>query len=164
MKESNRKPNPAKTNDFDEDLFAAPTAEREKMELREERLQVDKHEVPRGEVSLEKDVVEDKKSIDIPVSREEVCVERRPVTDAENDARDVSMEDDKESIRIPVTEERLDVKKEPVVKEEVVIEKKQKQDIETVVEDTVKREEAHLEEEGDPEVKERFTDDHKDNL
>lgn len=140
------------------------TAEREKMELREERLQVDKHEVPRGEVSLEKDVVEDKKSIDIPVSREEVHVERRPVTDAENDARDVSMKDDKESIRIPVTEERLDVKKEPVVKEEVVIEKKQKQDIETVVEDTVKCEEAHLEEEGDPEVKEKFTDDHKDHL
>jgi Domain of unknown function (DUF2382)/Heat induced stress protein YflT len=49
------------------------------VQLREEELQARKTPVETGEVRLGKDVVEERKSVEVPVTREEVYVERRPV-------------------------------------------------------------------------------------
>ncbi|MFL5515181.1 MAG: YsnF/AvaK domain-containing protein, partial [Gemmatimonadales bacterium] len=59
-----------------------------------------------------------------------------------------------EEIRIPLMEEEVRVEKTPVVREEVSVRKRQVQDTERVSE-TVRREEARIESEGDARVSER---------
>ncbi len=140
-----------RTHQFDRNM------QEEKMRLREERLSVDKEEVERGEISLHKDVVEEEQSFDVPVSHEEVYVERRPVNEYESDANEFKMQQDDATIRIPITEERLEVTKKPYVSEEIVVGKRQVEDIETVNE-TVKREEAHFEQSGEVDVQDEFID------
>lgn len=132
-------------------------SEKETLRLHEERLNVNKERVQTGEVYVEKEVIEEEQVIDVPVEREEVFVERRPVTDGDLtatdddltafDDRDRAFKDDGETIRVPITEERVEVTKKPVVTEEIVIGKRKVEEIETV-RDTVRREEAHIEEDG----------------
>ncbi|RHW40704.1 YsnF/AvaK domain-containing protein [Neobacillus notoginsengisoli] len=133
-----------------------PNGERT-MELREEQLDIQKDRVQTGEVEVHKDVVEEQETIDVPVSREEVYVDRRPVDGARADAGRVG---DDETIRVPIVEEKVEVTKKPVVNEELVIGKKEVQSTEKVVEN-VKREEAHIESDGeldldDDQRKDRF--------
>ncbi|MCM3709001.1 YsnF/AvaK domain-containing protein [Sporosarcina luteola] len=139
------------TNQFDRNM------QEEKMRLREERLRVDKEEVERGEVTLHKDVVEEEQSFDVPVMREEVYVERRPVNEYDSDVDEFKMMQDEETIRVPITEERLEVTKRPYVSEEIVVGKRQFVDTESVNE-TVRREEAHLEQSGEVDVQDEFVD------
>lgn len=112
------------------------------LRLREEQLDVSKERVQTGEVEVHKDVVEEQQRVNIPVSREEVYVERREVNEAASDVDGVI--DDGETIRVPIMEEKVEVTKKPVVTEELVIGKREVTDTEQVVE-SVKREEAHLE-------------------
>ncbi|MBV9258151.1 MAG: DUF2382 domain-containing protein, partial [Ktedonobacteraceae bacterium] len=56
----------------------ANTDEERRLKLREERLNVGKQTVQSGEAGLHKDVIEEQQSVDVPVNREEVWVERRP--------------------------------------------------------------------------------------
>ncbi len=51
------------------------------MELREERMAVDKRPVAEGEVTVRKDVVTEQQTVDVPVAHEEVSVTRRPVSE-----------------------------------------------------------------------------------
>src|SRR5919204_2840532 len=55
------------------------TAEEGTLQLREEELQARKTPVETGQVTLGKDVVEEQKTVEVPVTREEVYVERRAV-------------------------------------------------------------------------------------
>ncbi|KIL76937.1 YsnF/AvaK domain-containing protein [Bacillus badius] len=129
----------------------------QRIRLREERLEVDKERVQKGEVYVEKDIVEEPRTVDVNVERDEVYVERRAVDEVAA-ARDTSpIVDDDHTIRIPITEEHVEVTKRPVVSEELVIGKRKVQDTETVS-DTIKREEAHIAKEGDIEVEEETTD------
>lgn len=146
-------------NRFDETDQFDRNMQEEKMRLREERLSVDKEEVERGEVTLHKDVVEEEQSFDVPVMREEVYVERRPVNEyeSESDVNEFKMQQDDETIRVPITEERLEVTKKPYVSEEIVVGKRQVEDTETVNE-TVKREEARFEQSGEVDVQDEFVD------
>lgn len=123
----------------------------ETMKVHEERLNVDKQQVQKGEVTVDKNIVEDRKTVDIPVEHEEITIERRPV----NGELDESAEDfrtatafDNETIRVPVTEEKVEVTKKPVVTEEIVINKKRVTDTEHV-DETVKREEVNVNQEGE---------------
>ena len=120
-------------------------SEEERLQLREERLKVDKENVRTGEVNVDKHVETDHQEFDVPVERDEVTIERRPV-DGERKAggMDDNLEDD-DSIHIPVSEERVNVDKESVVDEEVVVKKDKVQDTEHVSED-VRREEVDIDE------------------
>jgi len=120
------------------------------MQLREEELQARKTSVETGQVHLGKDVVEEERTMEVPVSREEVYVERHPVDRRPAD-RPIS-ESDTETIRVPVTEERVDVEKQPVVYEEVGVGKRVTQDTQQVS-DTVRREELRVDNDGDVEVR-----------
>lgn len=115
------------------------------IKLREEQLDVEKDRFQTGEVKVHKDVVEEQESINVPVSREEVYVERREVDGLDAGAGEIG---DDETIRVPIVEEKVEVTKRPVVAEELVIGKKEVQSTERVVEN-VKREEAHIESDGD---------------
>ncbi|MCJ0935767.1 DUF2382 domain-containing protein [Mammaliicoccus sciuri] len=112
----------------------------ESVQLHEERLNVDKENVETGEASVDKHVVEEEQEFDVPVEREEVTIERRPVNEKVDE--DFNANDD-DSVHIPLHEERVKVDKENVVSEEIVIKKNKVQDTEHVSE-KVKHEEADI--------------------
>ena len=118
------------------------------MQLREEELQARKQPVETGQVSLGKEVVEEQKSIEVPVSREEVYVERRPV---ERPADRPVGEAAERTIEVPVREERVETEKQPVVYEEVGVGKREVTETQQVSE-TVRREEARIDRQGDVNV------------
>ncbi len=126
---------------------AADTGERV-LRLREEVLNVNKMRVQAGEVRLHKEVVEEQKTVNVPVTHEEVVIERRPVTGAPVDNTPIGQD---ETIRIPVSEEQVTVTKTPVVTGEVAIGKQAVQETQQVT-DTVRREEARVDRQGDVDI------------
>jgi uncharacterized protein (TIGR02271 family) len=114
------------------------------LRLREERLNVDKQRVQAGQVGLHKEVVEEQKTIDVPVTHEEVYIERRPVTDGTDDGTPIGTD---EQIRVPVSAEQVNVSKNTVATGEVVIGKRQVEETQRVS-DTVRHEEARLDQQG----------------
>lgn len=98
-----------------------------RMTRAEEELRIGKREVPAGEVVVAKHVETERVTEDVPVTRERVSVERRPVSEMRGSA-DIGPDE----IRIPVVEEELVVEKRAVVKEELVISKERVADTERV--------------------------------
>ena len=121
--------------------------EARKLRLREEQLDVSKNKVQTGEVEVRKEIIEEQKTINVPVSHEEIVIERRAVN---NDSTATPIGAD-ETIRIPVSEEQVEVHKNTVVTGEVDIHKREVQGTEQV-KDTVKREEARVDKSGDVKV------------
>ena len=109
--------------------------------LREEQLDITKERVQVGELQLHKEVVEEQRTVHVPLIREEVYVERRPVIDGKYDGSPFTED---EIIRIPITEERIDVTKRPVVVEEVIVGKRKIQETKQV-QDIIRKEEARIE-------------------
>jgi uncharacterized protein (TIGR02271 family) len=103
----------------------------------EEDLETRKTAQQAGEVTVSKDVVEEKRTIEVPVTREEVRVERRPV--GGESTTDDSDAFSGETIRVPVMEEQVAVSKVARPVEEIEVEKVQTQDTERV-EDTIRKE------------------------
>lgn len=115
-----------------------PTAPADEvLQLREEQLDVDKETVQTGEAVVKKVVTEETHTIEVPVSKEELVIERKPVNARPSDNDDFSSEESE--IRIPLTEEQVHLSKEPVVTEEVRISKRDVQDTEHVS-DTLRKE------------------------
>lgn len=127
-------------DDYDNTNIAMDAEREERLQLHEEKLKVDKERYQAGEVNVTKHVVEDTQTVEVPVTREEVYIERRAVT--EETAAGVVF-DDGENIHIPVMEERIEVTKRPVVSEEIIVGKREVHDTETVSE-RVRREEADI--------------------
>lgn len=123
--------------------------DQEHIELREEELRVEKERVEAGEVKLRKEVVKENKTIDVPVTREEVVVEKRSVGGHRPASGDIGED---EEITVPVMQEQIQVEKTPVVREEVSLKKQQVQDTRQVS-DTVRREEAWVDTAGRAEVR-----------
>jgi uncharacterized protein (TIGR02271 family) len=121
------------------------------MTLQEERLRARKERAKTGEVEIHKKVVSEEQSMDVPVTREEVHIERRKVDRAVPSDRPIGED---ETITVPIYEERVTPEKETVVSEEIEIGKRNVQDTERVS-GTVRRERADIEREGDVDVDER---------
>ncbi len=121
------------------------------VQLREEELQTRKTSQETGRVQLGKDVVEEHRTMDVPVTREEVYVERRPVDRRPSD-RPIDA-NATETTEVPVREEQVEVEKRPVVYEEVGVGKREIHDTQRVS-DTVRREELRTDKEGDVEFRE----------
>jgi uncharacterized protein (TIGR02271 family) len=124
------------------------TEEHKAVQLREEQLDVRKELVQTGGVQLRKEIVEEERTIQVPVVREEAYVERRPVIDGQYDGSPLT---ENEIIRIPIMEERIEVTKRPVVVEEVIIGKRKIQEIKEM-KDTIRKEEARVEQSEPPTV------------
>lgn len=108
--------------------------------LSEEELAIGKRRVQAGEVNVHKHVETEHVTQQVPVTREEVTVERRPVTDGRYaDAPEMG----EEHISVPVTEEEVMVEKRPVVKEEIVVRTHAVEDTKTVDAD-LRRERADV--------------------
>jgi len=115
-----------------------------RIQLRGEMLRTYKDRVQRGEVRLRKEVVTDNQTIDVPVSREEIVIERTP---GRGDARGGEIGTGEE-IRVPLSEERVRVEKQPIVNEEVRVGKRQVQS-NRQVSDEVRHEELRVDKTGD---------------
>lgn len=125
----------------------AETEEQQALRLHEEKLDVSKKKVEKGEVEVRKEVVEVEKTIKVPVQREEVYIERRAVSEEDQDVTGTKIgefSEGSEEIRVPVVEEQIEIKKTPVVTDEVVVGKRKYQETEETTE-KVKREEARIE-------------------
>jgi uncharacterized protein (TIGR02271 family) len=125
--------------------FDRTTCDSPSVELREEELRVEKERVQAGEVRLRKEVISEERTVEVPVTREEVVIERRPAASGRDAGGTIN---EGEEIRIPLMEEEVRVEKTPVVREEVSLRKQQVQDTERVSE-TVRREEARIDQTGD---------------
>jgi len=120
---------------------APSTAEERRVTLSEEELAVGKRQQT-GEVAVSKHVETEHVRQAVPVTREEVTVERRPATGTSTTAE---FRDDE--VRIPITKEEVIVEKRVVPKEELVIKKHSVQD-EELVEADVRRERAEVHHQG----------------
>ncbi|WP_066173821.1 YsnF/AvaK domain-containing protein [Bacillus marinisedimentorum] len=121
--------------------------------MREEQLDLNKREAEAGDVEIEKEVVEDTETVNVPVSREEVYVKKRPVHDEETAEVNANSLKEDEEYHIPVMKEDVEVRKKPVVSDEVVVGKREVENEEQVRED-VKHEELHVKGEGNLDVDE----------
>jgi len=124
-----------------------------RIRLHEERLQPRTETREIGAVELRKDVVSEERTLDVPVTREDVFVERDPVEPGLADGPI----GEAQVIEVPVRGERVEIDKEAVVYEEVEVGKRQVQETEQVS-DTVRREELHVEREGDVAVRGNLAD------
>lgn len=120
----------------------------ERLTLSEEELAVGRRRHQAGEVTVDKRVETEHVRERVPVTREEVTVERRAASPGMGDRPHIG----EDEIRIPVTEEELVVEKRAVPKEELVVKKHQVQDHE-VVEADLRRERADVRREGDVDVR-----------
>src|SRR3712207_217952 len=109
--------------------------------LIEERLNVSKS-TSTSETTIKKRPVTETKSVEVPVTHEELKVERRPASGSSSTTTERPVQSETE-IKIPVNKEEVQVTKEPEVKEEVVIKKEPVTETRTVSE-SVTREEVDI--------------------
>ena len=114
----------------------------ETLELKEEKVNIDKEERDTGDVEVNKRVVEETQTVDVPIKREEVTIKRKPAHG--KTTKDGISDVGEEEIVIPTKEEHVNVSKETEVVEEVEINKEVHEDTETV-EETVRHEELDIE-------------------
>src|SRR5918999_1450648 len=105
--------------------------------LIEERLNVSKR-TSTSEATITKEPVTETKTVEVPVTHEELTVETRPATGGSSATSERPVES-KTEVKIPVNKEEIDVTKESQVKEEVVVKKKPVTETQTVS-DTVRSE------------------------
>ena len=104
--------------------------------LAEEKLNVSKREVTYKEATLIKEPITETKTVEVPLTYEELIVERRPPTEATTSQHQLKPPvNTREEIKIPLKREEVEVKKEPYVKEEVVLKKKRVTEKKTITEE-----------------------------
>ena len=134
-------------NDANNKMFTAP----QKLQLLEERLNVNKTREQVGEVSIGKRVETRQENVDVSLSRDEVVIERRPVTDARPVDGMVTLGTDSQTIRVNLEADQAVVGKQAYVTEEVDISKRQQTETKTFTEQ-VGREVLEVERTGDVRV------------
>lgn len=130
---------------------AAFDAGKETIRLHGELLRVHKQRVQRGEVRLRKEVVTERHRMEVPVSREDLVIERTQAASGQEEPLS-----GKQEIRVPLSEEQVRVEKTPVVTEEVRVGKRQTGGT-APIDETVQRESLEIEDEGlTPEEREQL--------
>ena len=118
-----------------DDAAAARTNNDGELIRSEEQLNVNKERVATGEARLRKYVVTDTETVEVPVEREEVRVERTPINAEDAKNYNGSISGDSEEASVTLHEERVNVNKETVPVEKINLKK-----------DTVRDTETHTEE------------------
>ena len=122
---------PPPSSSANEGLAAARKAEETTtVPLTEERLDASKRESTR-EATITKEPVTETKTVEVPVTHEEISVERRPASGSTTAERPVQS---KTETKVPLKQEEVEVTKQPYVKEEVSVKKKPVTETRTVSE------------------------------
>src|SRR5919112_1521343 len=101
-----------------------------------ERFDVSK-ESQEDQATITKKPVTETKTVEVPLTREEVSIERRPASGQTEAQSPIQSE---EEITIPLKREEAQVSKKPYVKEEAVIKKKAFRDTKEITEDVTSEE------------------------
>ena len=108
----------------------------ERIPLTEERLEVSKRN-QEDQARVTKKPVTETKTVEVPLTREEVSIERRPPSGQTEAQSPIQSE---QEIKIPLKREKAKVSKKPYVKEEAVIKKKAFTDTKEITEDVTSEE------------------------
>lgn len=114
--------------------------DQQQIQLLGEVLRVHKERINRGEVRIRKEVITEQQTVKVPVTREEIVIER--VGADQNTAARGEVGNAAE-IRVPLTEERASLDKQTVVREQVNVGKRNVENVENL-EGTVRREELDV--------------------
>lgn len=123
------------------DLIGTGQTEQVVIPLVQENLKVEKQTVTKGLVRIQKTVTEYQETVDEPLLREEVIVERMPINRVVDKVQPVRQEGD--TMIVPVFEEVLVVEKRLMLKEELHIRRQQTQ-VREPQSITLRREEIHV--------------------
>jgi uncharacterized protein (TIGR02271 family) len=137
----------------DEALFTTPT----KLQLLEERLSVNKERYQAGSVQVGKKVETRTENVNVALSREEVVIERHPVSESRPVEGNVVLGAATDTIRVDLEAERANVSKQAFVTEEVEVGKRTETEQKTFS-DTVGREVLDVTKTGEIEVTSDVTD------
>jgi uncharacterized protein (TIGR02271 family) len=110
--------------------------------LMEERLNVSK-KTSTTQYTITKEPITEKKTLEVPVTHEELIVEKRPPKESSSSPSAQGPVSSKTEIKVPLMREEVEVTKEPFVKEEVVVKKKSIAETRTVS-DTVTSERINI--------------------
>lgn len=111
----------------------------------EEELEVEKAARQTGEVSIRKDLIEETRTIEVPVAREQVRIERRPVNSEATGTSALGEEAfSRQRVSVPVMEETVEVRKVARPVEEIEVGKVPIEEMRQV-DDTVRKERFDLE-------------------
>jgi len=120
------------------------------MRLKEEQLDITTERERLNDVEIHREVVEELQTVTVPVQKESLVIETKRAAGSEEGQQ-------LETIRIPLREERIEVTKRPLIRNEVKVYKREYETGETV-EATLKKEEARLEIQGQPIIREEDPD------
>lgn len=138
----------SKDTDMSEKKDFKGDSDEHKLRLRKEELDVSKNKVDIGKVEFGKEIIEEQKIVNVPVIHEEVVIERKSV----NEPSDKPIGDDSdEHFSLSVSEERVEIGKHTVVTGEVTAYKREMEENREVKE-TIKREEARINKDGDANI------------
>lgn len=117
------------------------TDRKEKLQLREEQLEISKKLIQTGQVKIHKEINQEERNIKVPVKCEELVVEKEDLYSKE-----------KEIIRIPLSEESIEVLKHPQVINNVSIYTKKVQE-NNPIREVLRKEKINVEIKGHPKIK-----------
>jgi uncharacterized protein (TIGR02271 family) len=134
-------PSSSTTSGADEGVSYDDSAEEretdeESIPLTEERLDVSKKS-QEDQATITKKPVKETKTVEVPLTREEISIERRPPSGQTEAQSPIQSE---EEIKIPLKREEAHVSKKPYVKEEVIVKKKAVTDNKEIREDITSEE------------------------
>lgn len=134
------------TSGYDDTAISSQASDRDmRVPVLEEQLNIGKQQTEAGRARIQKDVVEEQQTTDVPVTHEELRVEHVPVQGGDRDiGPDAFTERD---IDVPLRGEQVVVNKEARVTEEVQLHKQQVTENQQVS-DTVRKERVRIEGEG----------------
>ena len=127
------------TTNIDENDYDTSNKTRDEIiiPLMSENLEVNKTELI-DEAVITKEPVRETKTIEVPVMREELVLERRPASrDPENKKEIPKPVENNTQIKIPLRREEVEVTKTPYVIEELVVRKKPVTETQTVTEEII---------------------------
>ena len=106
-----------------QDIVQSEEKIEETIPLTEERLEVSKN-IQEQQATITKKPVTETKTVEVPVTHEEVSIERRAPSGGEGQVASEGPVTSSEEINIPLKKEEVEVNKTPYVKEEVAVTKK----------------------------------------
>lgn len=118
-----------------------------KLQLREEQLNISRELIKTGEVTAYKETFIEKKTVTVPVTHEDLVIEKKTF----NNTNGGVLDNCPEIIRIPLSEEQIDITKHKVILEDVDIYKHEIQD-KQIIEEILKKEKLYVYTKGNPKV------------
>lgn len=115
-----------------------------KIKLREEQMDITKNRVKMVDVNVHKEIITDEKTITVPVTRENLVVEKEVIGN----------DQESKTVRIPLSEEQIEIIKHPTLLNQVSVDKKEYTETD-LVEETLKKEKVTIDSKGNAKIRDK---------